>query len=106
MTKNTKIVLGVVVLVVIVVLIAVFYKPASKETIKIGAILPLTGKASNLGEDMRQAINLALEEINRQRDRKIEVIYEDEKCDPKEAVSGYKNLVSIHGVKIIIGAGC
>jgi branched-chain amino acid transport system substrate-binding protein len=104
MKKNIKIIGGIVVLVIIVVLVAVFYKPAPKETIKIGAILPLTGSAGSLGEYMRNAINLATEKANKNRPL-IEVYFEDEKCDPKEAVSAYQAL-RVKGIKLIIGAGC
>ncbi len=104
MNKTTKIILGIVVLVIVIVLVAVFYKPAPKGTIKIGVILPLSGKAASIGEDMRYAIDLAAEEIN--KDKKIvEIIYEDEKCDPKEAVSAYQAVI-LKGVKLIIGAAC
>lgn len=104
MNKTTKIILGVVVLVIIVVLVAIFYKPAPKEAIKIGVILPLTGKAASLGEDMKNAIDLALEKAN-DKEQVIELVYEDEMCDPEKAVTAYKAL-SLKGVKIIIGAAC
>ena len=105
MKKINQTYLTAAIIVILILGFVVFYKPAPEETIKIGVILPLTGKAASLGEDMRNAIDLALEEINK-KDKVIELIYEDEKCDPKEAVTAYKTLVDLKKVKIIIGAGC
>ncbi|MBU4285137.1 ABC transporter substrate-binding protein [Patescibacteria group bacterium] len=105
MNKTTKIIGGIVIIIIVIVLVAVFYKSAPKGTIKIGAILPLTVKATNLGEDAKQAINLALEKLNQNSKIKIEVIFADEKCDAKEAVSGYREL-TLKGAKLVIGAIC
>jgi branched-chain amino acid transport system substrate-binding protein len=106
MNKTLQIAIGIVIIVVIVVLIVVFTKekPTEGEVIKIGAILPLTGKAASLGKDMQNAINLAVEKVNKNGEI-VEVIYEDEKCDPKEAVIAYK-VLKLKGIKLIIGAAC
>jgi len=104
MNKTTKIILGVVILAVIV-LIVVFYKPAPRKAIKIGAILPLTGKVAGPGQDLKNALNLALGDINK-NENLIELVYEDDQCDAKKAVDAYNGLVNVKGVKIIIGALC
>lgn len=75
-----------------------------EDIIKIGAILPLTGKASTFGIDMRQAIELAVEEVN-QTKKSLEILFEDEKCDSKEALNAYNNLMA-KNIEAIIGAGC
>lgn len=103
MNKMMKIIGGIIII-LIIILLAVFYKPGPGETVKIGVILPLSGKAASLGEDIRNALDLALEEINR-KDKVIELVYDDEKCDPKEAVGAYQ-AVTLKGVKLIIGACC
>ena len=93
-----------VVIVGLVIFLPKSKKQVDKEPIKIGAILPLTSKSASLGEDMQKAINLALENIN--KDKKIvEIFYEDEKCDGKEAVTAYQSL-RLKNINIIIGAGC
>jgi len=76
-----------------------------EDTIKIGVILPLTGKAAVYGETIRNALELGAEELNK-NGKKIQLVYEDERCDPKEAVNAYYSLVKIRGVKNIIGAVC
>ena len=81
--------------------------PTMKEVIKIGAILPLTGGASIYGESAKEGIDLAIEEINNKggiNGRKIEIIYEDSKAEPKEGVSAINKLISVDRVPVIIGA--
>lgn len=80
-------------------------KEESKE-IKIGAVLPLTGSAAPYGENAKKGILLAMEEINSKdgiNGRKIKVIFEDSKTDPKEAVSALHKLYQINKIPFIIG---
>ncbi|MFH0949541.1 MAG: ABC transporter substrate-binding protein [Candidatus Aenigmatarchaeota archaeon] len=79
------------------------------ETIKIGFIGPLTGGATSYGEAERNAIDLAVKEINDANgiyEKKLSVIYEDGKCDGREAVSAAQKLINIDNVKIIFGGTC
>ena len=80
--------------------------PVSGETIKIGAVLPMTGAGASYGEDQKRAIALAVEEINAEggvRGIPLEVIYEDDQTDPKVTVSAAQKLINVDGVKVIIG---
>lgn len=107
MNKRFLTLIIIIVIIIVGVLIYTSQKsavPEEKEVIKIGAILSLTGKADTLGEDMRNAINLALEKVNSNK-QIVELIYEDGMCDPQEAVTAYKAL-SLKGVKLMIGAVC
>ena len=68
-----------------------------QETIKIGAILPLTGETMVWGENSRNGMQLAVEEINSAggiNGKLIEIIYEDSQCNPSKAVSSIQKLVS------------
>ncbi|MFH1457160.1 MAG: ABC transporter substrate-binding protein [Patescibacteria group bacterium] len=73
----------------------------SKEPIKIGALLPLTGQISLLGEELKNGISLAVEDINANNKTKLEVIYEDSKVDPKEGVSAINKLIDVDGVNYV-----
>jgi ABC-type branched-subunit amino acid transport system substrate-binding protein len=54
------------------------------EEIKIGGILPMTGNAASYGEWMRNGMNIAVDEISKKwTDRKLVLIYEDSKSNPK-----------------------
>ncbi|MBI3260588.1 MAG: ABC transporter substrate-binding protein [Ignavibacteriae bacterium] len=72
---------------------------------KIGVILPLTGDLSFLGEEMRNGISLAVEDINSKNERKIEITMEDSKMDPKEGVSAVNKLTDVDGVKYVHAFG-
>lgn len=81
---------------VIIVMVAIIFgnSPAwswlgqKKETIKIGAILPLSGASSQVGEAQRDGLRLAVDEINTWEGingKKIELLIEDSKTDKVSA---------------------
>jgi branched-chain amino acid transport system substrate-binding protein len=84
-------------------LLVSFLKTASAEsyTVKVGAILPLTGDLAYVGQDIREGVELALEERGNQQP-KIEVIWEDGKFAPRESVSAAQKLISNDKVDLII----
>jgi len=100
-----KIWIPIIVVIIIVVAIAAFYKPASKEAIKIGAILPLTGQIAVYGESIRAGVDLAVQEINnakRVNNRKLEIVYEDNQGDTQMAVTAYQKLKQINGIDLYL----
>ena len=113
MNKATKIILGLVILIIIV--LAIYYGVGKKQTstkekepIKIGAIFALTGQLAKLGEQFKNGVTFAVEEINRQggiNGRKIELIIEDNQSDVKAAVSAFNKLVEIDKVKYVLSFG-
>ena len=79
------------------------------ESIEIGAISALTGGAAIIGEQARNAIQLAQEEINKNGGiggRKLDVIFEDGGCNGAKTASAWQKLVSIDKVKVILGGHC
>ena len=77
-----------------------------KETVKIGSVLPLTGPSSDLGQYTREGLLLGLEEINANPALKYnyELIFEDSTYNPTVGVTAINKLISIDGVKYVIGA--
>ncbi|MBW2991249.1 ABC transporter substrate-binding protein [Candidatus Woesearchaeota archaeon] len=77
-----------------------------KETVKIGVILPLTGPSSDLGQYTREGILLGLEEINTNPENKYnyELIFEDSTYNPAMGVTAINKLISVDGVKYVLGA--
>jgi hypothetical protein len=69
--------------------------------IKIGVIAPLTGPFADYGEEVRKGVEAGIGS-----DQGVQLIFEDEKCDPKTAVSAFQKLASVDHVKFIIGPGC
>lgn len=76
------------------------------EVIKIGFINPLTGNAAAYGSDGRRAVELFFSQNPEINGQKVEVIYEDGKCNGQEAASAATKLVNVDGVKAIIGGAC
>ncbi|MDZ4205957.1 MAG: penicillin-binding protein activator [Patescibacteria group bacterium] len=94
-------------LVIIIVVIGGYFvwnakKTATTDTppIKIGVIAPLSGIVADYGEEIRKGVLVA------QKYDGIEFIFEDDKCEPKEAVSAFQKLANIDKVKFIIGPAC
>jgi branched-chain amino acid transport system substrate-binding protein len=76
----------------------------SSETITIGAIAPLTGDAASLGEPIRNFYDLKISKINENggiNGKNIEIIWEDGKCNPKDASIAAQKLISIDKVNMI-----
>ena len=79
----------------------------NKSHIKVGVITPLTGIVASFGEESKRGIEAAKLKLRTQMpDTEIEIVYEDDKCDPKVALSAFKKLTALDGVKIIIGPMC
>ncbi len=104
MNKVTKIIVWIV---VIVLAIWVFSsgneKSVSNESIKIGALLPLTGKLANLGEDVRNSLELTRQQIKEKDGIDLEIIYEDSAADAKIALPAAQKLINADKVQMIIG---
>jgi len=80
--------------------------PASAENIKIGAVLPFSGGLELFGNQAKLGIDLAVKEINDGGGilgQKIEVIYEDNKTDPKQSVQAARKLIQRDGVIALTG---
>jgi len=75
---------------------------AESESVKIGAVLPLTGNAAQDGEEARNAIDLAVSDIESERDVNVEVSYHDDETNPKESVTAMRRLEQA-GVDAAIG---
>lgn len=78
-------------------------KGKETDTIKIGAILPLTGDLSSYATQLKKGMDLATELRNQDSERKIEILYEDDRGGAKDAVSAYRKLVDVNNVQLVIG---
>ncbi len=84
-----------------------FYSLAA-DTIKIGAIFPLSGGGAYYGEDAKRAIGLAMDTLGGKitvggKVYEIGVVYYDDGGVPSEAVKGLRKLVTVDGVHVIVG---
>ncbi len=79
-------------------------RAAERGPIKIGFITPLTGGGAQLGKDMLNGFELALEEAGKQAaGRKIEIIVEDTETVPATALTKSRKLVEKDGVHVVAG---
>jgi ABC-type branched-subunit amino acid transport system substrate-binding protein len=80
----------------------------AQDVYKIGASVGLTGYAAANDRFWRDGLNVAAEAINAKGGilgRKIEIITEDNRSEPQEAVVGYRKMISSDNVKIF-ASGC
>jgi branched-chain amino acid transport system substrate-binding protein len=78
----------------------------ASNTINIGATLDFTGPNAVYGNQVRQGLDLAIEEINKNggiEDKKVKITYLDSHSDPKTAVTNTQQLISVDNCKILIG---
>jgi len=78
--------------------------PAIAQEFKVGAVLPLTGGAAAYGEWMGNGLKIAEDEINKKwgSSRKLTVIIEDSKSNPKDAVTAMNKLLSADKVQAVM----
>lgn len=85
---------------------------SKKEKIKIGAILPLSGNSGQYGQWIKDALEMAKEEVNNNggiNGDSLEINYEDDKGEPKTTVNAMEKLSNIDNVPIVFGSfnsGC
>src|SRR5947207_6954773 len=81
---------------------------AQDKTIKIGALLPMSGPGSYFGAQDKQGIELALEQLNKSgvNGFKFEVQYEDSACSPLPATQAAKRLLEQYKPDVAIGEEC
>ena len=78
----------------------------AKDTIKIGAILAVTGPASFLGAPEAKTLEMLVEDINKKggiKGMKVELIIKDSGASPEKALSFAKQLIEEDKVLAIIG---
>ena len=78
----------------------------SAETIKIAGIFALTGRAAHIGTAQRDAVLLAIDEVNTQggiNGSKLEMVMGDTESNPTKAVMALKKVLESEDVVAIIG---
>ena len=82
----------------------------SSETVyRIGAVHPLTGDAASYGISTQKTIERAVSDLNEQLSEegmRLEVIFEDGKCNQEDALDAARKLVEEDDVRVIYGGSC
>jgi branched-chain amino acid transport system substrate-binding protein len=80
------------------------------DPITIGAILPLSGDAARWGNPVRNAADMAVDEINQAGGigrRKLTLVVEDDRCKPADGVAAFNRMMArAHPPAAILGAVC
>lgn len=82
---------------------------AAADAIKIAVPSPYTGSAAGFGENVKAGVVLKLEEINAAggvNGKKIEAVYLDEQCEPREAATVSSSIVNDPEIVGIVGHLC
>lgn len=77
-----------------------------QDTVKVGAILSLTGRGSQYGKASLQGIQIAVDEVNKAggiHGRKIKLAVEDSQSEAKGAMMAYQKLVDVDKVCAVVG---
>ena len=80
---------------------------AAQDTIKIGVTQPLTGAFAASGNYVAQGAKIAEEELNKAGGvlgKKLQLIIEDNKSNPTEAVATAEKLINSDKVPVLMGA--
>ncbi len=105
MSNTAKIIIAIIVIILVVWGIGVAVKKdgpvGTSEPVKIGVIAPLTGPLADYGEEVRRGVQAGVGSTTA-----VSLIFEDDQCDPKVAVTAYQKLAEFDKAKYIIGPAC
>ena len=115
MSARAKAAVGVLLIVVFVVGIGIGYylprpAPPVVKPVKVGVIYPLTGALAKPGRDARTCITMAVEEANLKGGIKslggarIDVVWADNRGDPKVGAAEAERLITEEGVCMLVGS--
>ncbi len=83
--------------------------PTDATTFRIGVMESVTGAGESYGNVAARAKQMAADEINAAggvNGRMLELVVEDSKCNAQDAITAYRKLTDVEGVKIILGTSC
>lgn len=97
-----KKIIAIVILIFIIVLGVIVFKPKENNNmINIGAVIPLTGNYAPIGEKIKNGLEMAKSDLEKQFPGKsIKILYEDG-CLAKDVTSAVQKLITINDIKII-----
>jgi branched-chain amino acid transport system substrate-binding protein len=73
------------------------------ETYRFGAVVPLTGPISALGDLIKRGLELGIEDANaKSQGRHIEAIFEDSKSNPSQGLTAFRKLIDVDKVDVVL----
>lgn len=99
-SKYSLLAMVIFIIILVIGLVSFFmFRREEKSVIKIGAILPVSGPAEEIGIEGRDGMLLALDKINARKGingRKIKLIIGDSKSDPQEGIKTFNMIEKEH----------
>src|SRR3989449_6641190 len=99
-------------LILLSILMAVVPLPAMAQTVKVGAVVPLTGRYGGLGAQVRAGYEIAVEHVNAAggvsvagKKMPLELVLLDDESDATKTVSRLETLAAQGVVAYLGGAG-
>ena len=87
----------------LILLVRVYKTHQEKNTYTIGAVIPLTGNYSDVGNWMKVGMDMAVEDYNASsKSHNISIQYEDSQSDPAAAISAYQKLKTMKGIDCFV----
>ncbi len=77
-------------------------RPRQEQTVRIGAVLSLTGDASVDGQNIKRGLELARADLAK-KGIKVDINYQDDKTNPKESVTSVQYLINSYKPEAMIG---
>ncbi len=96
--------------VVLLVGLSALYTGCSSRTnydngeIKVGVVLSLSGPAATYGQEVLNGLELAIDQLNPGREKKIKLIVLDDKGELTETVNSITQLIEVSRVDCVVGA--
>jgi branched-chain amino acid transport system substrate-binding protein len=109
MSRNLKIAIGAIIIIALIIIISTNQKPKVTGPILVGVIAPMSGPGASLGEFAKNTVDMTVEKINKEggvNGQPIQLVYEDDQCDPAKSVSAMQKLINVDRVKIVLETTC
>src|SRR5689334_19889077 len=102
--KKTTLLIGLGAIVIVLAVLLWTRQSSNAGAVKIGIILPLSGSMAEYGQNGREGLTLAAEELAKKSDvKKIDILYQDTKDAPQDTVNAVRRLIDVDNVHFIIG---
>ncbi len=85
-----------------IILLVGLSNASAQETVHLGAIVPLSGEVSAIGNAVRNGMLMAKDDLPKAIQEKLVLHFEDDACKPINTVSAFRKLVNIQGVNLVV----
>jgi branched-chain amino acid transport system substrate-binding protein len=75
-----------------------------EQSVRVGVVLPLSGSMAEYGQNAKNGITLALDDIKAKPNApQLDLIYQDSREAPQETVDAVRRLIDVNGARFIVG---